>query len=221
MSPTAVAFDLDETLAVPTRDRRTILREATRATGAPSFSREAYLAAHADCLTEETREPIFAALLSDADVDTDVTAEAVARAYRERITAALRPVTGAERLLDGLRSEYRVGLLTNGPVVAQREKLRALGWTGAFDADLVTGTLPAGKPDPRAFEALLADLGTAPGETVYVGDDVRADVEGAAGAGLVPIQVVFEGSPDPHPAAAAVLDRPDLAETLPELLGRL
>jgi putative hydrolase of the HAD superfamily len=216
MQATAVAFDLDDTLAVPTRDRRTILREATRDTGAPPLSRGAYLAAHAQCLTEETREPIFAALL--ADHDTTVSPAAVTRAYRDRIAEALVPVPGVERLLDRLRREYRVGLLTNGPVVAQRDKLRTLGWTGAFDVELVTGSLVAGKPDARAFEALCSDLGTAPGETVYVGDDPRTDVEGAAGVGMVPVQVVFEGSADPHPAAAAVLARDDLATELPALL---
>ena len=219
MPPTAVAFDLDDTLAVPTRDRRTILREAARVAGAPPLSRQAYLAAHADCLTEETREPIFAALLSDHD--TSASPAAVARAYRELTAEALRPVTGAESLLDRLRGSYRVGLLTNGPVVAQHDKLRELGWSGAFDAELVTGSLAAGKPDARAFEALLSELDTTPEETVYVGDDVHADIEGAAGVGMVPIQVLFEGSADPHPEAAAFVDRDDLATALPELLDEL
>ena len=41
MHPTAVAFDLDYTLAVPTRDRQTILSEAAQVAGAPPLSREA------------------------------------------------------------------------------------------------------------------------------------------------------------------------------------
>ncbi|WP_318569135.1 HAD family hydrolase [Salinigranum marinum] len=219
MPPTAVAFDLDDTLAVPTRDRRTILREAAQVAGAPPLSRQAYLAAHADCLTEETREPIFAALLSDHD--TSASPAAVARAYRELTAEALRPVPGAEPLLDRLQGTYRVGLLTNGPVVAQHDKLRELGWSGAFDAELVTGSLAAGKPDAQAFEALLSELDTAPAETVYVGDDVHADIEGAAGVGMVPIQVLFEGSADPHPEAAAFVDRDELATALPGVLDEL
>ena len=219
MPPTAVAFDLDDTLAVPTRDRQTILSEAARAAGAPPLSREAYLAAHAECLTEETREPIFTALLSEHD--TAASPAAVARAYRELIAEALTPVSGVEWLLDRLRQRYRLGLLTNGPVVAQHDKLRELDWAGAFDVELVTGSLAAGKPDPRAFEALLAELDTDPAETVYVGDDAAADVEGAAGVGMLPVQVVFEGSADPHPDAVAVIDRDDLATELPDVLEGL
>jgi putative hydrolase of the HAD superfamily len=221
MPPTAVAFDLDDTLAVPTRDRQTILSEAARAAGAPPLSREAYLAAHAECLTEETREPIFAALLSDHQNETGASPAAVAEAYRELIAEALTPVAGVERLFDDLRGSYRVGLLTNGPVVAQHDKLRNLDWVGAFDVELVTGSLAAGKPDPRAFEALLAELGTAPDDTVYVGDDIHADIAGAAGVGITPVQVTFDGSADPHPDAAATVDRDALSTDLPDVLRRL
>jgi putative hydrolase of the HAD superfamily len=219
MPPTAVAFDLDDTLAVPTRDRQTILSEAARTAGAPPLSREAYLAAHADCLTEETREPIFEALL--ADYDSEASAADVAAAYRALTADAIAPVQGVERLLDRLRTQYRVGLLTNGPVAAQHDKLRALDWVGAFDAELVTGSLAAGKPDARAFTALLDELGTDPHETVFVGDDVHTDIEGAADVGMLPVQVVFEGSADSHPEAVAVVERDDLATTLPDLLTRL
>ncbi|WP_142858148.1 HAD family hydrolase [Salinigranum halophilum] len=221
MPPTAVAFDLDYTLAVPTRDRQTILSEAARVAGAPPLSREAYLAAHAKCLTEETREPIFATLLAEHDHDTEASPAAVAEAYRDLIAEALVPVAGVEGMLDTLRREYRVGLLTNGPVVAQHDKLRKLDWVGAFDVELVTGSLAAGKPDSRAFEALLSELGTPPEELVYVGDDVDADIEGAAAAGITPVQVTFDGSADPHPDAVATLGRDALATDLPALLTRL
>lgn len=215
----AVGFDLDYTLAVPTSDRTTILNEAAAATGAPELSRSAYLDAHSRNLTSETRTPIFEHLLAERGSDADPAA--LAAAYRERIADALVPIDGARDFLTTLRETYAVGLLTNGPRVAQRDKLETLGWTDAFDAALVTGELPAGKPDPAAFEALLEALGTAPGETVYVGDDVDADIGGAAAAGLVPVQVVFEGGPDPDPKAAAHLPREELTTRLPTLLEEL
>jgi putative hydrolase of the HAD superfamily len=168
-----------------------------------------------------TREPIFAALLSDHQNETGASPAAVAEAYRELIAEALTPVAGVERLFDDLRGSYRVGLLTNGPVVAQHDKLRNLDWVGAFDVELVTGSLAAGKPDPRAFEALLAELGTAPDDTVYVGDDIHADIAGAAGVGITPVQVTFDGSADPHPDAAATVDRDALSTDLPDVLRRL
>jgi putative hydrolase of the HAD superfamily len=153
--------------------------------------------------------------------DTDADPAAVATAYREHIADALVPVPGVEAFLADLREDYTVGLLTNGPRVAQRDKLATLDWEDAFDATLVTGELPAGKPDAAAFEALLDALGTDPAETAYVGDDVDADVGGAADAGLVPIQVVFEGGPAPDERAAAHVEREALVERLPPVLASL
>lgn len=219
MTIRAVGFDLDYTLAVPTRDRATILRDAATTAGAPPLSREAYLDVHGRNLTRETRTPIFASLLDERKSDADPAA--VANAYREQIADALVPVDGAEAFVADLRERYAVGLLTNGPRVAQRDKLKTLGWEYLFDVALVTGELSAGKPDAAAFEALVDALGSDPAETAYVGDDVDADVGGAANAGLVPIQVVFEGGPDPDPRAAAHVERDEMVRRLPSVLASL
>ncbi|MDS0299639.1 HAD family hydrolase [Halogeometricum sp. S1BR25-6] len=219
MTIRAVGFDLDYTLAIPTRDREMILRDAATAAGAPPLSRDAYLDAHSEHLTGETRAPIFETLLRARDSDADP--DAVAASYREHIADALVPVDGAEAFLADLRERYPVGLLTNGPRVAQRDKLATLGWEDAFDAALVTGELAAGKPNAAAFEALLDALGSEAGETAYVGDDVNADIGGARGAGLVPIQVIFEGGPDPDSHAAAHIERDELTDRLPAVLDGL
>ncbi|WP_144903062.1 HAD family hydrolase [Halobellus captivus] len=219
MTITAVGFDLDETLAVPKRDRATILADAAERADAPPLSREAYLESHARNLTRETRTPIFADLLAEHDSDTDP--RSVANAYRHEIADALVPLSGVEPFLERLRERYRVGLLTNGPRVAQRDKLTTLGWTDAFDAALVTGELDAGKPDPAAFAALLDALGSEASETVYIGDDVDADIAGAADAGLVPIQVLYDSGPGPSPRAAVQLPREELVSRLPTVLDDL
>lgn len=213
MAVSAVAFDLDYTLAVPERDRQTLLDEATSAVGAPRFSREEYLAAHRRNLTGETREPIFEDLL---DEGSDVSPAALAKSYHEAITNALVPVAGVETLIETFREDYRVGLLTNGPVRAQRAKLDALGWTGIFDAVVITGTLAAGKPDERAFGALTEALESAPEKTVYVGDHPEADVAGAHAAGLHTVQVTDNG--EAVPEADASVERDVLAARLPELV---
>ena len=145
----------------------------------------------------------------------------MAAAYRQTIAEALRPLPGVESMLDRLRREYRVGLLTNGPVLAQRDKLATLGWERAFDAALVTGELEAGKPDSRAFEAILAELDVAPDEAVYVGDEVDADVFGATNAGLEAIQVLLEDGPNPDPRAVAHVEQGTVATAVPKVVAGL
>lgn len=214
----AVGFDLDYTLAVPERDRSTLLADAVEAVDAPDISRDDYLDAHGEYLTAETRAPIFDALLP---ADADPTATELARAYRDAVEEALVPLPGAADLVRDLRADYRVGLLTDGPVRAQYGKLETLGWTELFDAVVVTGDLPAGKPDPRTFAALLDELDAAPPETAYVGDHPEADVRGALDAGLRAVQVVYEGDPDPVPDADAVIERDRLCDDLPGVLAAL
>jgi putative hydrolase of the HAD superfamily len=218
MSIRGVAFDLDYTLAVPNRDRATLLAEAVEQADAPPISRSEYIQAHRRHLTTDSRTPIFADLLAD-DAATDP--EQLADAYREAVTNALVPVTDAEPLIRGLRNDYRVGLLTNGPVRAQRSKIEYLGWEPLFDTTLVTGELAAGKPDAAAFDALLSELGTTPAETVFVGDTPDEDIAGATDAGIYTVQVLFDGGPERDPRADATIERDRLAADLPGLVASL
>ncbi|WP_227374421.1 HAD family hydrolase [Haladaptatus halobius] len=218
MRVTAVGFDLDDTLAVTERPRDELLAAATDAVDAPTLSRDEYLDAHGRHLASETRRPIFADLLSD---ESDTSPDELAEAYRTAILDALTPLENITDLFETLRRDYRVGVLTNGPVVAQRGKLAELGWDGRFDAAVVTGELDAGKPDGRAFETLCAELDSPPNETVYVGDDPEMDVRGAKDAGLMAVQVLYPNGPEPEPAADAYVDRDELVTKLPDVLASL
>jgi len=212
MEPTAVVFDLDNTLAVTRRDRQTLLDEATDAADVRPIDRAEYLAAHGEDLASETRAPIFDSIIDEGDPG------AVAASYRDAIRRDLAPVDGAESLVRDLRTDYRVGLLTDGPMRAQHDKLEHLGWTDLFDAAVVTGSLPAGKPDERAFRAILDALDVEPAETVFVGDNPTADIEGAAAAGLVTVQVLRDGE-TPSAAAHATVSAESLVEELRGLLA--
>jgi len=219
MSIRGVAFDLDYTLAVTTKDRDAILADAIATVDGPEISREEYLSAHRQHLTTESRTPVFADILDGTASDVDP--ESMATAYREGITDSLEPLEGVEELITDLRSRYRVGLLTNGSVLAQRSKIEHLGWGELFDTSLVTGELPAGKPNAAAFEALLEGLGTAASETVYIGDTPHDDIEGATESGLYAIQVLFDGGPDRDSRADAYIDRDRLTSDLPAVLDSL
>ena len=221
-----MGFDLDETLAVPERDRSTLLSEAIREVDAEdllsNLTRESYLEAHREHSGDRTREPVFAALVEEyADGEGDVDPARLADAYRRAVEESLVPIEGAAALVRTLRESYRVGLLTDGPVGTQRGKLETLGWADLFDTVVVTGDLPEPKPDARTFRRLLDALDADPDETVFVGDHPEADVAGAAAAGLHVVQVCYPGGPDPHPDADVTLDRDELVDRLPAVLTSL
>jgi putative hydrolase of the HAD superfamily len=212
----AVAFDLDDTLAVTRRDRASLLAEAAARAGVDgSIGRSAYLEAHREHSGSESRRPVFGALVEDRE-----TADALTRAYREAVGDAMAPVEGAGDLLETLGERYRLGLLTDGPEGTQRDKLRRLGWEDAFDAVVVTGGIDAPKPEAGGFVGLADALDVPPAEVVYVGDDPERDVVGAATAGMTPVQVLYDGGPPANPVAARTVRRSNLG-ALPGLLEGL
>jgi len=217
----AVVLDLDETLAIVDRDRSALLADACEAVGAPPFDRADYVAAHADHRTADSRVPIFEDLLDAYGVDGEVDPGALADAYREAIGEHIRPVEGVEQLLESLANDYRLGLLTNGSVGAQQDKLDRLGLESHFDAVAISGHLEAGKPDERAFQAILDELDVPADEAVHVGDQVESDVEGAKSAGLSAVQVLYPGGPEPDVSADGYVDRASLATGLPTVLQAL
>ena len=78
----------------------------------------------------------------------------------------------------------RTGLLTNGPSWMQRRKVELLGLEAQLDAIGISEELGASKPDPAAFTATLELMGSAPDDTVMVGDHLDWDVRGALAAGM-------------------------------------
>jgi putative hydrolase of the HAD superfamily len=78
----------------------------------------------------------------------------------------------------------RMGLLTNSSSSHTWQKLEITGLAGAFVAVATRDTLGFGKPDARAFHHACRLLGSAPAETMYVGDDIEIDALAARDAGL-------------------------------------
>ncbi len=67
---------------------------------------------------------------------------------------------------------------------AAREILQREGVARFFDAVIGTDSEKIGKPDPDFFRAVTVRLGTAPEETLFVGDQPNSDARAAERAGL-------------------------------------
>jgi putative hydrolase of the HAD superfamily len=61
--------------------------------------------------------------------------------------------------------------------------LEAAGLRWLFDAVVVSDAVGFRKPRPEIFHATLASLGVAAHETLHVGDNLAADIAGAAALG--------------------------------------
>ncbi len=99
---------------------------------------------------------------------------------------------GAAPLLWALRQRgLRVGLLSNTQFRSKNhlEDLQRDGLTELLDAKVFSVDFGKRKPDPEIFRLALKELRTDPEETVYVGDNIECDVEGARAVGMWTILV--------------------------------
>jgi len=126
---------------------------------------------------EALRALTFTRALADSGGDADLLDAACEAFNTARNQVAFYPDT-----LDALArfcAQVPVAAITNGNASVAR-----IGIGDLFAFSLSAGEYGAAKPDAGIFHAACARLGFAPDEVLHVGDDVHADVLGAADAGL-------------------------------------
>ena len=80
--------------------------------------------------------------------------------------------------------------------------LEQAGLASYLDAVVISEELGIRKPRPEIFEVVLRRLGVGPEATLHVGDNLRADVAGAAAVGLRTVWITRR-VPDPQRSLAA------------------
>jgi putative hydrolase of the HAD superfamily len=106
--------------------------------------------------------------------------------------AARNAVTPYDDVLPGLQrlaGRVLVGSISNGAA-----DLKAIGLSHHFKVSVAAHELGCAKPDAAIFHAACRELGVAPEDAVYVGDDVLLDVQGAQRAGLRAVWMNRTGS---------------------------
>ena len=109
-------------------------------------------------------------------------------------------------LLESLRArELKLGLVSNAfdpPPLLHRD-LERMGVAARLDAAVFSSELGKRKPHPAIFERALAELEVDAERAVFVGDQLVADVGGAAGVGMTTVQALWfradpsEDAPEP------------------------
>lgn len=110
--------------------------------------------------------------------------------FETAFSAAWAALPGAAALVDGLvDAGLAVGALSNAAMAYQAGKLERAGLLARVPMLVGVDTLGVGKPDPRVFVEACRRLGTDPGRTAYVGDELEVDAVAAVRAGLVGVWV--------------------------------
>lgn len=91
-------------------------------------------------------------------------------------------------------NDYKLGIVTNGTVEAQRSKIKCLRIKDVFDEILYAREFGKKfeKPHVKPFIEICKRLRIKPYESVYIGDNPLIDFEGAKKIGLIAVRVLRE-----------------------------
>lgn len=121
-------------------------------------------------------------------------------------------------VLEQLRAEgYRLAICSNWDWDLDKV-LDQCGLTDWFEVAITSARAGCRKPHRRIFEQTLAPLGVEPGDAVFVGDTVQADIEGPLAVGMRPVHV-WRWRPRPRPALPEGVPALDDLSPLPALLS--
>jgi HAD superfamily hydrolase (TIGR01509 family) len=154
--------------------------------------------------------------------------EELARALTETHMGELRKHVSFHphhaEVLGRLRGRVKLAVCSN---FSHSETARAVladaGLLEHFDAVVISMDIGRRKPRPEIFRAALDSLGSAPEETLHVGDSLDADVAGSAALGIRPVWITRRvGDPDAAlrsysgaPPAHAIADLAELESLVP------
>jgi phosphoglycolate phosphatase len=176
---TLIVFDLDGTLI----DSRHDLADAANALIVESGGRPLPVEAITSMVGEGAPLLVRRALKA-AGVDVDVRS-ALARfleLYDERLLVHTRLYDGTKDALEALAPRATLAILTNKPQRPTERILDGLAIASFFRWTIGGDTAHGRKPDPAGLDHLMSAAGTAPSDTVMVGDSA-IDLRTARAAG--------------------------------------
>ncbi len=134
---------------------------------------------------------LFNDLLLEFGLDQSLVAELL-RIFSS-VNADLRLFADSEDLLLALRGlDIKLGLVTNGNVATQKNKVKLLRIEKYFDSIIYARELGTNKekPDPEAYRRLLENLGVKAEETLCIGDNPFTDFLGAKKLGIRTVRLL-------------------------------
>lgn len=218
-----IVFDLDDTL-YPERDYVhsgfEAVARAFEAELRPPFD----LAARMEQVFESgNRGHVFDTVLTDLDRPREpALIQRMVDVYRDH-PPHIRLFADADAALNRLTGRFKLALLSDGFLAAQRRKVDALGLTERIDSVVLTDELGRDywKPDPRAFESLASGFKLGGRQCAYVADNPSKDFVAPNALGWLSVMVRRSGAlyaDRPVPAGGQPQFVIDSLDGLPESL---
>ncbi|RNC83495.1 MAG: noncanonical pyrimidine nucleotidase, YjjG family [Winogradskyella sp.] len=116
--------------------------------------------------------------VSDAIIDK------LSEDYITYLTTFNHVFEGTFEILDYLKDKYQLHIITNGFKEAQEKKLEVSGLKDYFITVTNSEMVGVKKPNPKIFNYSLNAADAFPKESLMIGDNLEADIEGAVNVGM-------------------------------------
>ena len=105
-------------------------------------------------------------------------------------SAFCKPKEGViEAILELEKSDYKLGLISNGKTPFQERNFNVLGISEKFDSIIVSEAVGYRKPQKEIFTLACTQLKTTPNNVIFIGDNPKSDIEGANNCGMYTIYI--------------------------------
>lgn len=149
---------------------------------------------------DEARAERYKRLFSKYGIDAN--AEIIEKArnlYSTAYTSNRRAVPGAAELLEMLKGNFKIAIVSNNFGSEQKAKIDVCGFGKYLDAIVTSAEVGFTKPSPEIFLLALDKLKCQPDEAVMIGDSWDMDITGARNAGIRAIWFNRYGNKSPVP----------------------
>ena len=219
----AVVFDLDDTLYPEVDYVHSGFRCIANHLAEGEWTAEGVFELLWSAFSQGPKDRVFNTVLGQLgrDDNSEAIAELVTLYREHRPQLQLAPET--IEILDQLKQDYRLGLLSDGFLPAQKLKVEALGLQKWFDKIIFTEQLGREfwKPATKAFEIMSDALGCPPESCVYVADNVSKDFVGPNKLGWQSVQLINNSQVHSDLESAPGGEPGFVIRKLSELLSRL
>ena len=130
------------------------------------------------------RKQAWTNALAEFGIDDESLPQMMSEAFQRHRRRLHVVYPDVEPILEGLKGNYKLGLLTNGASDLQREKLDGSKLQPYFDLVLISGDIGIRKPNPQIFTTVLDRLGVSGDAALMVGNSVESDIVGAKKVGM-------------------------------------
>ncbi|HMO57176.1 MAG TPA: HAD family hydrolase [Roseiflexaceae bacterium] len=220
----AVLFDLDDTLY----DLRAHWRWCLETALADVLAQQSQIDA-AELIERALAGHVYIRQLSEflraEGIGTTAQITAAQRTYESIWFERMALPSDAAMLLTQLQPSYRLGLVTNGPIWTQREKIERFALGRWMEALVISEEVGVAKPDPAIFAIALQQLGIPAANALYVGDSPEFDLIGAERAGMRSIwmnrhrRVPSRRAPTPTATIRSLAELPGVLELIDQQPG--